>query len=124
MDISAALTALMMDISAALTALGLNHYIPYATLAVSVCGLICLLLPAPKAVSGFYYVIYTIISKVALNFGRATNLTAPGNTGIVGGPTALSNPQIATGSVSVAAASPATITALIQRAKTETTTAQ
>lgn len=48
--------------------------IGYVTLAVTICGLITTVLPAPKADSGVAYrSIYLVIQWIALNLGKAKN---------------------------------------------------
>jgi hypothetical protein len=88
--------------------------VPYATAAFSIAttvitaaSLICAVFPAPTTTSGAWYWIYTVVNKMAVNFGHAQSLSAPASTGIVGGATATTAPLIATSVVPLAVASPA-----------------
>lgn len=76
-----------------------TQYLPYVTAAISIAAVICVIMPAPKKASGPYYLLYQAVNWIALNAGHAKNLSAPESAGIVGGPTAISAPQIATGSI-------------------------
>lgn len=76
-----------------------TQYVPWVTAAIAVCAVASAALPAPTTTSGGYFVAYTIINKIAMNFWHGANLSAPSSTGIVGGPGAVSAPQIATASV-------------------------
>jgi hypothetical protein len=94
-----------------ITLIQLLHGVPYAgpvllyvPAVVLVGSIVSTFVPAPgPTASGFYKFAYQVLSWCALNKGQATNLTAPENTGIVAGPTALSAPQVATGGVPAAA---------------------
>jgi hypothetical protein len=90
-----------MDLIALIQSIpGAGPYIPYILLAMVLCAIIATCLPGPTADSStFYKFIYALVNKIALNFGRAANLAAPSSTGVVGGPGAVTNPQMATGSV-------------------------
>ena len=86
--------------------------VPYATAAFSIAttiitaaSLICAVFPAPTTTSGVWYWIYTVVNKLAVNFGHAQSLSAPASTGIVGGATATTAPLIATSVVPLAVAS-------------------
>ena len=85
-----------MDLSALIASVpGIGPYIPWITAVVTLCAVLCPMLQAPASKTGAYYVIYQIINTIALNFGHAKNLSAPESAGIVGGPGAIANPQVA-----------------------------
>lgn len=73
-----------------------TQYLPYITAAITIAAVLAVVMPAPKTTSGLYYWLYQAVNTIAINFGHAKNLSAPESKGIVGGPTAISNPQIAT----------------------------
>lgn len=83
-----------------------TQWVTYVTYAVTICGIVCIAVPAPKSNSGVWYEAYQIINRIAGNFGHARSLSAPESTGIVGGPGAVSAPAIATSSVPLVAATP------------------
>jgi hypothetical protein len=63
---------------------------------VALAAFICPFVPAPTVASnGAYKFIYAVLQWAALNKGQAINLTDPVNKGVVAGPGALSNPQLA-----------------------------
>lgn len=73
--------------------------VPLAMSVIVLCSVIATKLPAPKATTGAYYWVYTVINWGAFAFGHATSLSAPGNAGIVGGPTAIEAPRLSTASI-------------------------
>ncbi len=75
------------------------RYLGAVTAVISICGIISIALPGPKSTTGAYYYAYQTVNWIALNMGHARNLSAPESKGIVGGPGAVSAPQIATASV-------------------------
>lgn len=77
---------------------GIGPYLPWITLAIALASLLASAMPAPASASGVYYAIYQVVNTIAANFGHGKNLSAPESKGVVGGPGAVSNPQIATGS--------------------------
>jgi len=90
------------------------NLIPYATAAFSIAttvitaaSIICAAFPPPTTTSGIWYWIFTIVNKLAVNFGHAASLAAPASAGIVGGPGATTAPLIATGVVPLVTATPA-----------------
>ena len=90
------------------------NLIPYATAAFSIAttvitaaSVICAVFPPPTTTSGVWYWIFTIVNKLAVNFGHAQSLAAPASAGIVGGPGATTAPLIATNVVPLVTATPA-----------------
>ena len=89
-------------------------WVPYATAAFSIittvvtaASLIVAAFPPPKTTSGAWYWTFTIVNKLAVNFGHARSLAAPESAGIVGGPGATTAPKIATAMVPLAQATTA-----------------
>lgn len=72
-----------------------------AFITVTVCSFVATKMAAPTQATGGYYWIYTLVNWGALSFGHAQSLSAPASNGLVGGPTAISAPRIATTSVPV-----------------------
>lgn len=78
-----------------------------ATTVITAASLICAAFPAPTTTSGAWYWIYTVVNKLAVNWGHAKSLSAPESAGIVGGPGSISAPLVATSVVPLATASAA-----------------
>jgi len=87
-----------MDLSALLSFVPAK-YLVYVITAIGICGIISTALPAPSTTKGLYYGIYQTVNWIALNFWHAKNLSAPESKNIVGGPGAISAPQISVSSV-------------------------
>lgn len=57
---------------------GIGPYLPYIMAAVSICAVICTIMPPPTSKSPKAYMIfYGVINWVALNLGHAKNAEAP-----------------------------------------------
>jgi hypothetical protein len=78
--------------------------IPLGSFIIAVCSAIATKLPAPLTTTGVYYWIYTVVNWGALAFGHAVSLAAPASSGIVGGPSAITAPQVSVASVPLATA--------------------
>jgi hypothetical protein len=78
--------------------------LPFLMAVISICSVIATKLPAPTTTGGFYFWVYTLVNWGALAVGHATSLSAPASAGIVGGPNAITAPQISIASMPLAAA--------------------
>ena len=71
----------------------------YLPVVVSIGALISVVVPAPpETANGAYKAAYWVLQWCALNKGHAVNLSSPDSVGIVGGPGAITAPQVSTAS--------------------------
>ena len=93
----------LAGILALIQSLGWGDYSRYLLTLIGVCALIATVAPGPRPTgwtnSTAYRAFYAVLRWCAANVGHATPLSSPAATGIVGGGGAISNPQVATGSV-------------------------
>jgi hypothetical protein len=96
-----ALTAALTAIATLFPKFGpyIGALVTIITSLVTIASVIGTMLPAPTTTKGFYAWVYGVVSVLSLAKGHAASLSAPSSTGIVGGPTAISNPQVSIASL-------------------------
>jgi hypothetical protein len=90
-----------MDLIALLQGVpGVGPYLAYVPVVIAIGAAIGVVLPAPGPTAGVAYrALYWVVQWCALNKGHAVNLSAPSSAGIVGGPGAISAPQMSLSAV-------------------------